>query len=867
VNWNWPLLGRGADVQRLVRDLHDPTKHGVVIAGAPGVGKTRLARELVDRAAKHGMDTVWAVGTHAASSMPFGAFARFLPTPDTRVLDPLQLLHQFLRSLEEQAAANPLVVGVDNAHHLDPASATLVYELATVEGIGLVVAVREGPGVPDPITELWMNGLAERIELLPLTRPQFDELVAIAFDQPVSLGTVRALWKLSQGNPLLFRELVRGALETGRLVLDDGVWRTTGALGGSTRMSELVSTRIGTLTGAERNGLEILATGEPLGTRVAGELIDSGVLEALERRGLIVVERSERRVDLHMAHPIYASVIRQQTPSTRLRTIAAQLSHSLGATGGRRREDVLRVATWMLDAGGAVEPDRMVEAARLALGASDLDLAERFSKAVLDVCPFEGNLVYGEVLFHQGRATEAEQALAEAMGAAESEEQRAMAVLARAFNLALGARQFDRAIDLLHSACDRADEQRWCDELTAGLGVVYRLANRTPDAESVVGELLHRNNVSGRPLSRALMISATTATASGRFDAALGYIERAGPLWSRYPDRRLDATVAESFSVFALGLSGNLYAAERVGRSGLAGASSSRLLTGGLYWALTLAEVLLLRGLALDACHILEGAIGDARSRDPLALLGPLLSMGAYAAAAAGHPDVAARSIRELEAWPGRHSGGRGNALLAAQRGDRRKAAEIAAAVGREGIESNNAAWAMLALHDAVRFGYPDLVIDDLRKIGSEFDGTLAAAMAEHAEALLAEDPVRLGGVSSVFEEMGAMLYSAEAAAQASTLFEKAHDPTAGSRFAARASRLFDECQGTPSPALMIRPRVLTAREEEIARMAAGGMSSKQIAERLFISPRTVDNHLAAVYTKLGISNRQALGSALGVAV
>ena len=55
----------------------------------------------------------------------------------------------------------------------------------------------------------------------------------------------------------------------------------------------------------------------------------------------------------------------------------------------------------------------------------------------------------------------------------------------------------------------------------------------------------------------------------------------------------------------------------------------------------------------------------------------------------------------------------------------------------------------------------------------------------------------------------------------------------------------------------------LTARERDIATLAAQGDSSKEIAERLFLSVRTVDNHLQNVYSKLGVSGRRQLSAAL----
>jgi DNA-binding CsgD family transcriptional regulator len=56
----------------------------------------------------------------------------------------------------------------------------------------------------------------------------------------------------------------------------------------------------------------------------------------------------------------------------------------------------------------------------------------------------------------------------------------------------------------------------------------------------------------------------------------------------------------------------------------------------------------------------------------------------------------------------------------------------------------------------------------------------------------------------------------------------------------------------------------LTPREMEVARLAADGMSSRELAERLGISVRTVDNHLGTVYAKLGVSTREELPSVIG---
>jgi DNA-binding NarL/FixJ family response regulator len=56
----------------------------------------------------------------------------------------------------------------------------------------------------------------------------------------------------------------------------------------------------------------------------------------------------------------------------------------------------------------------------------------------------------------------------------------------------------------------------------------------------------------------------------------------------------------------------------------------------------------------------------------------------------------------------------------------------------------------------------------------------------------------------------------------------------------------------------------LTARELAVATAAAAGLTNRQVAESLFVSPRTVEFHLAKVYSKLGIRSRRQLSCAVG---
>jgi DNA-binding NarL/FixJ family response regulator len=66
------------------------------------------------------------------------------------------------------------------------------------------------------------------------------------------------------------------------------------------------------------------------------------------------------------------------------------------------------------------------------------------------------------------------------------------------------------------------------------------------------------------------------------------------------------------------------------------------------------------------------------------------------------------------------------------------------------------------------------------------------------------------------------------------------------------------QAAGHRAPARRSWPAGLTAREVEILGLVARGTSTKQIAQRLVVSPKTVSNHVEHIYAKIGVSSRAA---------
>jgi DNA-binding CsgD family transcriptional regulator len=77
---------------------------------------------------------------------------------------------------------------------------------------------------------------------------------------------------------------------------------------------------------------------------------------------------------------------------------------------------------------------------------------------------------------------------------------------------------------------------------------------------------------------------------------------------------------------------------------------------------------------------------------------------------------------------------------------------------------------------------------------------------------------------------------------------------------------LWQSCEGAITPIVQYGTKTasLTAREREVATLAAHGSSSREIADQLFLSNRTVENYLQRVYEKLSVNTRAALKELLG---
>jgi DNA-binding CsgD family transcriptional regulator len=132
---------------------------------------------------------------------------------------------------------------------------------------------------------------------------------------------------------------------------------------------------------------------------------------------------------------------------------------------------------------------------------------------------------------------------------------------------------------------------------------------------------------------------------------------------------------------------------------------------------------------------------------------------------------------------------------------------------------------------------------------------------------LAANDGAALDRVGAAFQDLGTLLLAAEAKAAAARAHRAAGRDASANASQERAAALAAACQGARTPGLgpAMPVSVLTPREREVAMLAAAQASSREIATRLQLSVRTVDNHLGRVYAKLGVSSRAQLATLLEV--
>jgi DNA-binding CsgD family transcriptional regulator len=858
----WSFVGRHAERDAVLRSVTAPSPRGVVLSGAPGVGKSRLLREVLKKLDRDRFSVLAVVATSATASLPLGAFAEILPPTPPVGANASQVLRWALDSLRARADdGNRTILMVDDIHQLDPLGATLVFYACRSGTATLIASHRSEMPVPEAISELWKEDLVDRMEVRALDEAQTTELLVNALGGPVQQASAGRLWRIAEGNPLLLREVLANIAGTDELVQEPGGWSWSGRLTTGPALTQLVDERIGRLDEPVRKVLELVALGEPIGLTLIQRECGEAAVRTAEESQLIRVLEDEMRANIRLTHPIYGEILRQTMSKTRARTRRAELAALIEGAGARRREDLLRVAVLRLDSRTATDPVQLLNAAGLAFADADTRLAARLAQAAIAVgAGFPAIELLATATGFSGDPQRAINLLDEAEQTHTSDWELARIAVARSVQQMIGIDDTDPLAGLM-AATARVTDPATRAWMQAHIAAERMLYGQYDEFDELIAEIVAEPHAPKAAQAFAVTLQLVMASARGAPMTALRRViamERS--CVTLYPDMPYLSNSIQNTMGEASLLSGDLsHVLALLDQPGTVTIQFFPVLEGQV--VLNRAQALRMAGRTREAYRLAQGALAHLQTSGRL-FLPTVYAELAQSAAINGDPDArdhlleAERtSVQSRRSQLPRVGLARIQVEASAGRPEAARAAadELIAYLRPHGL----IAFEVQALHALTRAGLADDGVGArMAELGGQVEGPLAGAAARHTRALLAGNVTELKSVVEDFAVQRMHLYAAEAAAQAYRL--KPSDA-----IAFRLAELLTQCEGVDTPALQLGMTQLTEREQEIAELAANGLSSRQIAEQLVVSLRTPDNHLFKVYSKLGIAGRAELPARL----
>ncbi|MEU6220643.1 AAA family ATPase [Streptomyces sp. NPDC047022] len=872
------LVGREDAIRRLdalLRAAREGRGGALVLRGEPGIGKSALLRHLDEAAA--GFLVVRASGAEFEMELPFAALHQLLapvtgrlkslPAPhrqaleiafglDTGTPDPFLVGVASLGLLAETVRERPLLCVVDDAQWLDQASAKALAFLArrvSAESIALVFAAR-APGRLPELDELpghSLQGLGES---------DARALLSSAIRAPLDQRVRDRILAEARGNPLALLELPRTAGLAGMA----GGFAQPDSVPGVIEQS--FRSRLEPLPPAARLLVTVAAadpTGDPGLLWRAAELL--GIDAAAAAQSVPLVEFGTR---IRFSHPLARSAAyRAAAPEER-----------------RRAHEALAAVT-----DPVADPDRRAWHRAQASAGPDEQVAAEL-EASANRAQERGGVAAAAAFLERSAALTI------------SPDQRAERVLA-AVQAKLSVGDFDTAADLL-TTVRTADpgQDAMADLLRGRLSFVRRRGDERPTAYLL--RAAARLAATDPARSRECYLDAVEmGLLLGGLDDVVEAARNAPP-----PGEPVSGTAAVLTGLISLVGDGHRAAGEILGP--IVGDADDEV------WARrpSLGFMLATELWNLDAmCGIATRAVAAGRESGSFHALPIGLAMQATAAVHAGDFGGAMELISEEEAiadatgaaplvYPRLH--------LAAMRGRREDAVELFASVDHRMSLSVPWATAVLgngladypaalkAAKQAVEYGavgtaglaLPELVEAAVRCGETAVAAAALASLQERtragrqawgrgveacARALVTEDESAYQEAIGLLEGPALVVHRARAQLlygewlrrqgrrrDARSALRPAHEALSDLGAEAFAERAAGELRATGEHARSRTSKAsdqLTMQEVHIARLVADGATSKEVAAKLFLSPRTVDAHLRNIFRKLGLTSRRQL--------
>lgn len=881
---------------------------GLLVEGQAGIGKTTLLFSAVDEARERGFRVLSARSAAAESVLAYAVLADLLVEVEAaswaelseverlavdRVLlradaegpatDQREVAGSFLTVIEHLADESPVLLVIDDLQWLDISSQkAIAYAARRFTGrVGLLGAVRTGSGSADVASWFQMSrpDALSRITVPPLNLGGLHAVVTDRLGRPLRRPTMVRIWETSAGNPFY-------ALELARALGDE---MPTAAVQLPSTLTDLVRARIGSLdTNVQEVLLAVSCVASPTVELVAAATDTDAdqvfeLLEQAESSGIVAIEGHRLRFEHPLlARGVYAGAATArrramhrrlaaivEQPELRARHLALAARHgdqetldSLdGAAEIARIRGAPAAAAELLDLAvelGGDTPERRIRSARYHFNAGDAARA----RTLLEQCVATPGLIAAEAL-----------------------------TLLGVMEILEGSREV--AASLLQRALDQCGNTMPLRvQILVPLSLALFNSGQRDAAANRIDEAVAAATQMGVPhlLGEALSMQVSLGCWSGRgVDHAA--LQRALELED--PDATTSIVTRPSMhNAMLLAFTGQLEEAREAMRSisadcDLRGEESEQIIV-----AVHRVLIEIWRGNFAQASMIAEDAVERARLLDGDLPRAGALTMRAAVAAYVGRPDQARRDAEEAQ--PAVQASGAvfmtacyviAAGFLEVSLGNHAAALSaldpLLSTFQPESTEIYFAAFvpdAVEALVALDRLDDAEPLVDALERNGNRLDRAWMLAVGARCRAMLL---AARGDVDAACSAVEAAMAHHD---RLPMPFERARTQMLLGQLQRRQRRkdaatatLRDainafEGMGTPLWADRARAELartdvahsrsseLTPSEQRVAELAADGMTNRDIAKALFISPKTVEANLARIYRKLDIHSRAQLG-------
>ena len=903
------LVGRSGEraaVQAALVEARRGRGRALVLRGPPGIGKTALLEDAVLGA--EGFRVLRARALETESGLAFAGLADLLrpvleclpavPAAQRAALraalalgppaapDRFAAYAATLSLIGAVATDSPVLIVVDDAGWLDaPSREALAFCARRIqdEPVAILAASREeGPGRAD------LPGVDE-LAVGPLRADAAEELLRSATAAaPLAPAVARHVLATAEGNPLVLVEL------PGAMTVEECAGRAP--LPRPPRAGAAIA-------GAFRRSVEALEPGPRRALLLAAVSADGALapmVAALDELGGGVADLAGAEaagfLALHgetalLRHPILRSAVLELTAPAERRDAHRALARALDP------ERDAEARAWHL-AEAAIGPDPAVAAAlegaaRLAAArtgyAAAAALLERAAAFAEPARAGADRVAAGRMWFAAGDAARAAAVVERAWEAGPAGAQRVEAAHLKGFLARLSGRADDAAALLAtEGRRARAGDPAKAAEMLCDAGLALALAGRGEDALRCMREAMSYVPLDGAPqlvgsLAMGLALAGQARAARPLLARAEGYLEAVEPV---SPEGQ-----SAVLSLFPLTWLGELAAAERHLRRWLDGARRAGCLAYVGVPQIVGATIDFRRGRWRDArARALEAvrSLEETGQTSPLAVA--LAVLAQVEAGLGREEDCQAHAARALEIGTAhglgsiRVSGAFALGLLAQGAGRPERVAEllepIAGHAAEDGLrEPATVMWRPELVEAYARLGRTADARDALATLAEQAGrtgGAWARAVVCRGRGLLDDDLDRHFMDALRLHELTPMPFErARTELAYGSRLRRARRRAEGREQLRRALATFDEI-GAEQWALRAReeiaasgvglprrgrphPDELSPRELQVAEAAAEGLTNREVAARLFLSEKTVERHLGAVYRKLGLRSRTEL--------